>query len=133
MRLLRGVALLFVLASPVLAAETPRDTQVPVERLDAIGELLKAGRYAEAEGAARALLGQVSRSGQAETVEAARVIHLLVEAMWRGGKAKDPEARVLAEKAVEIMERSYGRQSAETAESLSVLGRVFLMPGPCYS
>ncbi|HKB40277.1 MAG TPA: tetratricopeptide repeat protein, partial [Gemmataceae bacterium] len=98
------------------------------ESLSAIENLLKAGRYAEAEGAARQQL-QAGGSDKADTVEAARIINLLVEAMVRGGEAKNPEARNLAERSVSTMERSYGRQSPETAESLSVLGRVSLMSG----
>ena len=129
MRCFRNLALLFIMFTPLVAGDASANPPAPDEGLATIRDLLQAGRYAEAERAAREQLVQLGGSDRADTVEAARVINLLVEAMWRGGKAKNPEARALAERSLSIMERSHGRQSAEAAESLNVLGKLSLVTG----
>ncbi len=94
-----------------------------------IPELIADGRHAEAEARARQLLDEVEAASGADSIETARAIDLLVEALWRGGKARTPETRELAERALRIKEDSLGPDHVELAVTLDNLGVVLLLNG----
>jgi CHAT domain-containing protein/tetratricopeptide (TPR) repeat protein len=97
--------------------------------LEELKALVNAGKYAEAEGGARVLLARVEVESGTDSVEAAGVRDVLVEALWRGGKAREPETRELAERAVTIKERALGTDHPEVATSLNNLGNVLNATG----
>jgi len=80
--------------------------------------------YAAVEKQARELLAETQRVHGEESLEAARVLDLLVESLWRGEKAKAPEARQLAEIAVRIKATQLAADDLELADSLDNLGFV---------
>jgi CHAT domain-containing protein/Tfp pilus assembly protein PilF len=86
------------------------------------GVLLKIqeGDIEGAESEARDLLARFETQYGRESVETAEAIDLLVETLWRGGG--DPEARSLAERAIGIKTRVFGREHTKTAWSLCNLG-----------
>ncbi|MBI1950137.1 MAG: tetratricopeptide repeat protein, partial [Acidobacteria bacterium] len=90
--------------------------------LDSVRRLLEKGRYAEAEATARALLVKVEAAGGKDSLEAAGVLDLVVEAGLSMGKSKDAETRVLAERALSIKEKVLGPDHPEFAKSLTNLG-----------
>lgn len=100
-----------------------------VEAIDPIKALIRDGHYAEAEAAARELLLVVEREHGAEGLEVADVLDLLLEALWRGGKANEPASRTLAERAVRIKEEALGAEHPDLVESLSNLGDLFRQAG----
>ncbi len=83
-----------------------------------IRRLLDAGRYAEAEPAARAWLEEREASAGPDSLEAAGALDLLVESLWRGGKAHRPETGPLAERALRIKEARRGPDDPGVAASL---------------
>jgi CHAT domain-containing protein/Tfp pilus assembly protein PilF len=97
--------------------------------LDDLEALIKQGRYADAEQGARDLLAQVESELGADSIEAARVLDLLVEASWRGGKSRKPETLDLARRALAIKENGLGADHAEVAESLNNLAVVYYFLG----
>lgn len=90
--------------------------------LDSVRRLLEKGRYAEAEAAARALLMKVEAASGKNSLDAAGVVDLVVEAGLSMGKSKDAETRVLAERALSIKEKVLGPDHPEFAKSLTNLG-----------
>ena len=76
-------------------SESPETEQVgqTAENLDEIRELLKDGRYPEAEDRARALLEEVEGTSGRDSIEAAEVVDALVEALVRGGMEPRAAAR----------------------------------------
>ena len=82
-----ALAILFVVSAS--AAVRPQDP----DSLDAIRRLLRDARYVEAESGAGTLLAQIEAAGGGDSVQAARIIDTLVEALWRGGKVRAPETR----------------------------------------
>jgi CHAT domain-containing protein/Tfp pilus assembly protein PilF len=95
------------------------------DEIDAIRSEIEEGRYAEAEAAARELLKEVEASDGSDSLQAARVLDVLVEALTRsGGLANHPDARTLGERAVEIKERHLGADHPEVADSLLNIGIV---------
>ena len=95
---------------------------------DSVRSLIRGGQHASAEVEARRLLAETEAAHGRDSIEAARVLDLLVEALRRGGKAGTPgsEARALAERAVAIKEKALGPEDPELAQSLmnlSILGR----------
>ena len=64
-----------------------------------VKELLESYEYAKAEMLARDLLADTKKTHGAESLEAAKAMDLLVEALLKGGKAKEPESTDLAESA----------------------------------
>jgi len=90
--------------------------------LDAVGQLLQKGRYAEAATAANALLSQVEAASGKDSLEAARVLDMCVESALGMGKTKDTETRQSAERALSIKESVLGPDHPEVAKSLMNLG-----------
>jgi tetratricopeptide (TPR) repeat protein len=91
--------------------------------------LLNQGLYKQAEAEARELLTGARTTHGEDSVEAARVIDCLVEALWRGGKGKDPETEALARRALETKQRILGLESTEVAATLGQLGHVLRFKG----
>ncbi|MFN0150172.1 MAG: tetratricopeptide repeat protein [bacterium] len=69
---------------------------------------LAARDFAGAETLCRVLLAEAEAATGAESRAAADVLDVLVEALWRARKVRDPEARALGERAVRIRERGAG-------------------------
>jgi len=86
--------------------------------------LIDVCNYDAAETHARTLLQKVSNMHGEDSIEAAGVQDLLVEALWMAGKVKGPEAKALAEEAVEIKEGLLGPHHPDVAVSLSQLALV---------
>jgi CHAT domain-containing protein/TolA-binding protein len=127
--LLSGVAAL----SPYLGSEMARAPiasaaqETPVQQtqnLDKARELIKDGKYAKAETLARELLKQVEATPDTDSLKVAEVLDLLVEALYRGGKANAPESRRFAERAVAIKEKAFGPDHPEVAISLNHLANL---------
>ena len=90
--------------------------------IDDLKALLKADKFAEAETGARALLAETEAQSGADSVEAARVLDVLVESLRRGDHDYDPAWRTMAERAIAIKERVLGPEDPEVATSLNGLG-----------
>jgi tetratricopeptide (TPR) repeat protein/CHAT domain-containing protein len=90
---------------------------------------VKQGRFAEATEAARALLAGAQAAGRGDTVDAAEVIDVLVDALWRDGKAAEPQTLALAKRAVGIKERTLGPEDPRLAASLSGQAAVLYRKG----
>jgi len=97
--------------------------------LEKIRKLIKEVHYAEAEGAARTLLAESEARSGRQSAEVAEVLDLLVEALFRGGKASNPETQALAERAVATKEKLLGPDHPELAKSLNLLGILFDIAG----
>ncbi|MBI4242265.1 MAG: CHAT domain-containing protein [Candidatus Rokubacteria bacterium] len=91
-----------------------------------VRRLLDDARFREAESSARDLLERAQGRHGTNSLEAARVLDLLVEALWRGGKASDPESRRLAERALRIKEERLEPDHPDLAASLQNLAAVLL-------
>jgi len=92
--------------------------------LDAVKGLVKEGKYAEAESAARTLLAKVEAQSGARSVEAAAVLDVLVQALLSEGKSRDAATRELAERAIAIKEQALGKDHPDLTVSLSRLAAV---------
>ena len=79
---------------------------------------LRQGRYDAAEAGARALLKEAGRRDGLDSVATAEALDLLVESLQRSGRFMGPEPRALAERAVEIRERSLPPYDPSLANSL---------------
>jgi hypothetical protein len=77
------------------------------DRIAEARKLLRAGDYARVESTARALIEEAGSTGGAgpDSVEAARGIDLLVTALVRAGRSREPGTGELAQRAV----ASWGR------------------------
>jgi len=84
--------------------------------------LIEAGRYAEAEALAREMLAETEGAHGTDSVEAAEVLDVLVESLWRGGKAQEPDTMTFAQRALAIREQKLGPDHVDLAGSLSNLG-----------
>ncbi len=92
--------------------------------LQALNALNRDGKYALATAGARELLAKESSQSKPDSLQIAAILDVLVESLWRGGKAGQPETRELAQRAVDIRERRFGGGSPETAAALTSLGNV---------
>lgn len=104
------VALLFVCEAAAQAGATPAP--------DEVRQLIKAGRYADAEAAARRHLAATEAATGCESLETAQAMDLLVDALWRGGKAKSGRAAELAEEALAVKEKAVGERDQRVSASL---------------
>lgn len=93
-------------------------------RLEEIRQLLKDGRFIDAETRARGLLEESVGTYGASALETALVLDVLVEALWRAGKSGEPETRDLAQRAVVLKEEGLGGEDLSVATSLVNLGIV---------
>ena len=113
-------------APPATGAASPKASQEKPSS-EHIKQLLHDGAWPDAEAEARRLLTEAESASGSDSLEAARVLDLLVETLWRGKKARNPEARALAERAVTIKERHLGSNHPDLATSLKNLGNVCLL------
>ncbi len=99
----------------------------PEPRHDEIKEVIKEGRYADAEEQARAWLARLEEEqpGQ-DSVQVAKALDLLAEAMWRGGKSRDPEPSEAIERALAIKRKLLGSDDPEVARSLLNQGQILI-------
>ncbi len=86
------------------------------------------GDYEEAVRQARQLLATVVSQSGPDSLEAARVSDLLVEALLQNGEAADPSTLDVAQRAVAI-KRAHATERLETPTSLINLGRVHVERG----
>lgn len=91
---------------------------------DAVRAALDAGVYTDAERLASLWVATVERLHGKESVEAARALDWLVEALLKNGKAGAADTLALAERAVRLKERQLGRDHPDLASSLDNLGAV---------
>ena len=122
-RLRDVIAVLAVAAAPGLTYAQS------TERLADIGKLLREARYADAERSARNLLTETEANVGADSLEAARVLDVLVEALWRGAKFRAPETKSLAERAASIKEKQLGSGHADFGFSLATTGLILRLRG----
>jgi acyl-CoA reductase-like NAD-dependent aldehyde dehydrogenase len=96
--LLSGIAALFLCfgseaekttAATMAQEPPPQQTQ----NLDKARALIKDQKFAEAETLARELLKQAEAAPGADSLKVAEVLDVLVESLWRGGKARAPESQ----------------------------------------
>ena len=114
----------------VLALSAPASAgEPPTPELKKLHELLVAGRYADAEVAARAVLEEVEVESGADSLETASVLDMLARSMWAAGKAPDPETLAIAERVVKIREKRLGPDHVDVAMGLESLGNIFSMRG----
>jgi CHAT domain-containing protein/tetratricopeptide (TPR) repeat protein len=104
-------------------------TAVDLPAYQEIRDLLRDGRYSDAESGARALLATVERQDGERSLEVARILDLLSEAMRRGGKPAEAETRAAARRAVNIKEELLGPDHPEVAASLHQLASAYFVAG----
>jgi len=86
--------------------------------------LLAAGQYGDAERVAREMLVAAVEFHGEGSLEVARACDRVVTAMWRDGRAADPDALQLAERSLAIKEALLGPTNPEIADSLVEMARV---------
>src|SRR6267142_7197023 len=94
-----------------------------------VGKLLDEDKYPEAEALARGWLTEVEAKYGTDSLETARALDVLANALFVVKAAELPEKRQLAERALTIQEKALGPQDLEVAQSLYVLGRVLWQAG----
>ena len=99
---------------------------VDAHRLDTLKALTRDGKYADATLGSRALLAEATAAGERDSLRIAAILDVLVESLWRGGKARQVEASELAQLALGIRERRFGATHREVAAPLTALGNVLL-------
>jgi CHAT domain-containing protein/Tfp pilus assembly protein PilF len=109
----------------VLASAGPEGFQ---DQHEEIRRLLTAANYAAAESQARALVATLETS-RPESLDLARALDLLVQALVEGGKPADPAALPSATRAVALTEKVAGPDDPAVANSLSNLGLVLRRQG----
>jgi CHAT domain-containing protein/Tfp pilus assembly protein PilF len=130
---MRSVSIALVLAWSLAAAtargQAPAPEAPAQEGVAAVSALIEAGSYAEAETQARALLARVEAKDGPDSLDAADVIDALVESLLYAGKATDPDARLLAGRAVAIREKTLGPEHPDLASSLNNLASLLYTVG----
>jgi CHAT domain-containing protein/tetratricopeptide (TPR) repeat protein len=116
-----------VLAIWVLASAASACAAVPTS--DEIKGLIRSGQYVQAEKLARALVADEQRLHGPESLERARAIDLLVTSVRLTGKGGTSEADSLCKLAIGLKEKALGSDDPETANSVSILGVLFLERG----
>jgi tetratricopeptide (TPR) repeat protein len=117
MKRIAATMLTFVAAlAPCTAAEV-----IPLEHLRSLNDQ---GRYRKAATAARERLELVEPRSGGRSLAVAETLDELVEALVRGGRAKDDEALQAAESALALKAELRGEHSAEYAASLFILARL---------
>ncbi len=114
---------LFFLAAP------PPIVQAADVSPDAVQGLIQAGHYSEAESQARELLHEIEEIHGKESLDAANVLDLLSDALRLGGKASNPEALAICERALRIKAMTVGDQDVSYAKSLHNCGALHLARG----
>jgi CHAT domain-containing protein/tetratricopeptide (TPR) repeat protein len=120
--------LLLATAWPAMAGEPEAAPEEPATPYDEIKEVIKAGRYADAEEQARALLARLEAE-ESPSVDAAKALDLVAEAMWRGGKSRDPECGETIQRALDMKKELLGTEDPEVAKTLVHQGQIFIRTG----
>jgi CHAT domain-containing protein/tetratricopeptide (TPR) repeat protein len=113
-----GGLLVALLVPSMLAADSP-DTSI-----EKLKELVRDGKYRDAEPQARETLAAFKELYGERSAEVAEVLDVLVESLYRGGKGRAAETRELATLAVEIKIEALGPDHLDVAESLNNLAIV---------
>ncbi len=115
------LSLLFLIAgSPAGADATDRDAS-------RLRQLLESSHYDQAAALARISIEAAPLLYGEDSIEEARLLDALVQALYRGGHALDPEGVEAANRALEIKNRRTGPDSREVATSLMQLGNLYLV------
>jgi CHAT domain-containing protein/tetratricopeptide (TPR) repeat protein len=109
---------------PTEAPAQSRAGPQAVATAESVRTLVEKGRYADAEAAGRRLLARAEALSGRDSLDAAAAIHLLVDALWWGGKAGEEDTRALAERALVSRERRLGAEHPDVAESLHDLAKI---------
>lgn len=120
---------LLLVPAAVLSASAesqPEPMEISPTPHERIKEIIKDGRYADAEEQARALLARLEQEPGADSLELAKALDLLVEALWRGGKSRDPEAGEAIQRALAMKRKLLGPDHPEVARSLLHQGQVLI-------
>jgi CHAT domain-containing protein/Tfp pilus assembly protein PilF len=127
------VVLTWIIVSSVIVSAEDREQKADSPDKQPSAENVKAhidaGHYEEAEEEARRILALLEARGKGDSLQAADTLDILVKALVLGGKAGQPEARLLAERAVAIHERRLGRDHPHVGRSMNLLGHVFYDKG----
>jgi len=91
--------------------------------LGAVQQLMRQGRWAEAEPMARHALAEVDKESP-ESAAAARMLDALVEICSYASRVNDPRDTALAERALALKTKLYGPKSAGMALSLRLAARL---------
>lgn len=83
-----------------------------------VEHLIRAGRYVEAESAARRILSEIERRTSPDPLQIAELLDLLVEALWREGRSTLRETQDLADRALWIRATELGGRDPLVADSL---------------
>ena len=93
-----------------------------LERIASIRLESEEGRATSAENQARALLAEAELVHGRQSAEVAASLDALVQCLPHGPNAKAPESRLLAQRAVDLKRKLYGREDVRVAVSLMNLG-----------
>ncbi len=107
--------------SPAFAqarSDPPAPKALPPHPFEAGRKLILEQKYAEAAEQGKKRLVEIESQTGPGSLEAARVIDIIVDAVRLGGRASAPEVTALADRAVEIKTRLLGPSSAHTLLSL---------------
>lgn len=114
-------------APPTAPASDARPSAAPDEpAVEQVRKQIQDGHYAEAETAASEFLDSRKAAGETDTPAVARMTRLLVQALTRETKGRDPATRELALRSVDLSRQVFGESTAEHAESLLDLGELAL-------
>jgi len=117
----RAAALHLGLVGVFVAASASPARLQQADALDPARTLLFEARFSGAEKLARARLADTEAASGRDALAVARVLDVLVEALWRGGKIRTPETLAFAERAITIKESQLGPEHPEVAYSLATL------------
>jgi CHAT domain-containing protein/tetratricopeptide (TPR) repeat protein len=115
---------LFVALSSVSGGAVQRAPADAARSVEGVRRSLDRGAYAEAERDSRELSATIEAEYGPDSLELARALDVLVEALVRNGKAGESSTLALADRVVRLKEQLVGRDHLETATSLHDLAAV---------
>lgn len=118
-----GLALCFAV---VATAPGGLERDLPAD-LASLRGLVTRARYAEAQQRGEDALTLLETRGEGDTLAAAELMDVLVEARYGAGKSVEPATEALAERSLAIKERRLGAAAPAVAVSLDLLGRLASM------
>ncbi|MFC2163605.1 tetratricopeptide repeat protein [Acidobacteriota bacterium] len=119
----------FSLAIQETSETTATEESRSIQRFEEVKALLNASKYAEAEAMAREILADVEAKHGVDSLEAAKVIDVLAEALIGDDEQIEDECRSLIERAVSIRKQIYGPENSEIAQSLYHFARLYWKKG----